>query len=97
MNYILIFFAVIVVDIAWTYYLIKVQERNPIQAGIWASIIYLLGAYVVILYNQHHSYIIIAAIASFIGTALTVKYKKVLEKDKNVFKKLKKKLWTSKN
>ena len=91
LNYILVFISVIFVDIAWTYYLITVQERKPVKAGFWAAVIYLLGAYVVILYNQDHSYIFIAAITSFIGTSLTVMFKKIVEKDKDYFKNIFKK------
>lgn len=93
LNYFLVFFSVILVDIAWTYYLITVQSRKPILAGIWAGIIYLIGAYVVILYNKDHSYIIVAAIASFIGTSLSVWYKKIIEEDKNYFRNFIKRLF----
>ncbi len=42
MEYILIFIATIIVDIAWTLYLIKVEERKPVQSGFWAVVIYLM-------------------------------------------------------
>lgn len=76
MEYILIFIATIVVDVAWTLYLIKVEERKAIQSGIWAVVIYLLGALVVLSYSTNHLLLIPAVIGSFIGTAATVWYKK---------------------
>jgi hypothetical protein len=76
MEYILIFIATIIVDVAWTLYLIKVEERNVIQSGIWAVVIYLLGALIVLSYSTNHLLLIPAVLGSFIGTAGTVWYKK---------------------
>jgi hypothetical protein len=79
MEYFLIFIATIVVDISWTLYLIKVEERKPVQSGIWAVVIYLFGALVVMSYTTNHLLIIPAILGSFIGTAGTVWYKKRVE------------------
>ena len=76
MEYILIFIATIIVDVAWTLYLIKVEERNVIQSGVWAVVIYLLGALIVLSYSTNHLLLIPAVLGSFIGTAGTVWYKK---------------------
>jgi hypothetical protein len=76
MEYILIFIATIIVDVAWTLYLIKVEERKVIQSGVWAVVIYLVGALVVLSYSHNHYLLIPAVIGSFIGTAGTVWYKK---------------------
>lgn len=76
MEYILIFIATIVVDVAWTLYMIKVEERKAIQSGIWAVVIYLLGALVVLSYSTNHLMLIPAVLGSFIGTAGTVWVKK---------------------
>lgn len=85
-DYIVVFFCVLLVDIFWTQYLIGVQNRKVIFSGIYAALIYLLGAYVVILYNSNHNYVFVATIASFIGTAITVKYKKIQEENPKFFK-----------
>ncbi len=87
-DYIVVFFFVLLVDIFWTQYLISVQNRKVLFSGIYAALIYLLGAYVVILYNNNHNYIFIATIASFIGTTLTVKYKKIQEENPKYFKRM---------
>jgi hypothetical protein len=76
MEYVLIFIATIIVDVAWTLYLIKVEERNVIQSGVWAVVIYLLGALIVLSYSTNHLLLIPAVLGSFIGTAGTVWYKK---------------------
>ena len=76
MEYILIFIATIIVDVAWTLYLIKVEERNVLQSGVWAVVIYLLGALIVLSYSTNHFLLIPAVLGSFIGTAGTVWYKK---------------------
>jgi hypothetical protein len=76
MEYVLIFIATIIVDVAWTLYLIKVEERKVVQSGVWAVVIYLVGALVVLSYSHNHYLLIPAVIGSFIGTAGTVWYKK---------------------
>lgn len=87
-DYIMVFFCVLLVDIFWTQYLISVQNRKVLFSGLYAALIYLLGAYVVILYNSNHVYILVATIASFIGTSLTVKYKNIVEKNPKYFKRM---------
>lgn len=76
MEYILIFLGTVIVDIAWTLYLIKVEERSVFQSGMWAVVIYLVGALIVLSYSNNHLLLIPAVLGSFIGTAGTVWYKK---------------------
>jgi hypothetical protein len=76
MEYILIFLGTVIVDIAWTLYLIKVEERNVFQSGMWAVVIYLVGALIVLSYSSNHLLLIPAVLGSFLGTAGTVWYKK---------------------
>ncbi len=66
----------VIVDIAWTLYLIKVEERSVFQSGMCAVVIYLLGALIVLSYSSNHLLIIPAVLGSFIGTAGTVWFKK---------------------
>ncbi len=77
--FILAMLATFVVDICWTLYLIKVQERRSVAAGIYATLIYLLGALVVTIYVTDKSLIIPALIGSFLGTFVAVEYKKRVE------------------
>lgn len=76
MEYILIFLGTVILDVAWTFYLMKVEERNPIHSGLWAVVIYLVGALIVISYSTNHLLLIPAVLGSFIGTAGTVWFKK---------------------
>jgi peptidoglycan biosynthesis protein MviN/MurJ (putative lipid II flippase) len=86
LNYILKFLGVMLsmtlADICWAYYFIKIEERKSIAAGIWASLIYIFGALTVTSSMDDRSLIIAAVIGSFIGTALTVEYKKRKENKK---------------
>jgi peptidoglycan biosynthesis protein MviN/MurJ (putative lipid II flippase) len=74
--------SMILADICWAYYFIKIEERKSISAGIWASLIYIFGAFTVTSYINDKTLIIAAIIGSFIGTSLTVEYKKRKEKNK---------------
>ena len=76
MEYILIFLGTVILDVAWTFYLMRVEERNPIHSGFWAVVIYLVGALIVISYSTNHLLLIPAVLGSFIGTAGTVWFKK---------------------
>jgi peptidoglycan biosynthesis protein MviN/MurJ (putative lipid II flippase) len=74
--------SMILADICWAYYFIKIEERKSISAGIWASLIYIFGAFTVTSYINDKTLIIAAIIGSFVGTSLTVEYKKRKEKNK---------------
>ena len=80
MSYILAFLgvmvAMIVADVCWTYYFIKVEERKAIAAGIWSSLITISGSFITTSYVEDKSLIVAAVIGAFIGTAGTVYFKK---------------------
>ncbi len=80
MDYVLKFIgvagAMAIVDVCWAFYFIKVGERKSTQSGLWAIALFLSGAFVTTSYVHDHSLLIAAAIGSFIGTFLTVEYKK---------------------
>lgn len=79
-DYWLKFFGVLVsvaiADVCWTYYFIKVEERKSIAAGLWSAVIMLLGAFSVENYVHDKSFIIAAVIGAFIGTSLSIHFKK---------------------
>lgn len=83
MSYFLEFLGVLVAmflaDICWAYYFIKIDERRSVAAGIWAVLIYMFGAFTVTSYMSDKTLIIAAMIGSFLGTYLTVEYKKKKE------------------
>lgn len=75
-QFLIVFLAMAVTDICWTFYLISVEERKSIIAGLWAMALYISGAYVVTSYVGNKWLIIAAAFGSFAGTWLTIEYKK---------------------
>ena len=83
LKFLIVMISMILADICWAYYFIKIEERKSIPAGIWASLIYIFGAFTVTSYINDKSLIIAAIIGSFVGTSLTVEYKKRKEKNKS--------------
>ena len=83
-EYLIKFFTVLIamaaVDVCWTYYFIKIDERKELGAGIWAVILLLFSAFVTTNYVDDKSLIIAAALGSFLGTYYTIKHKKKKEK-----------------
>ena len=68
--------SMILADICWTYYFIKVEERKSLAAGIWSSLIIVFGMFSVINYVDDRSLTIAAIIGAFIGTYVAVEVKK---------------------
>ena len=71
--------AMALADVCWAYYFITIDERKSVAAGIWAVFIYMFGAFTVTSYMEDRSLILAAMIGSFVGTYLTVEYKKKKE------------------
>jgi len=65
-----------VADVFWALYFLKIQEKNPLMSGIYGSVIYLLGAVAVTQYTEDKSFIIAAVIGAFLGTYVTVEWKR---------------------
>ncbi len=84
MNYFLVFLAMFVTDVCWTFYLLNVEGRKSIAAGLWAMALYVFGAFVVSSYVDNKLLIIAAAFGSFAGTYVTIEYKKWKEKQKKL-------------
>jgi len=74
-KFALVVAAMIVADICWTYYFIKVEERRAIAAGIWSALIIVASAFITTSYVEDKSLVPAAVIGAFIGTAGTVWYK----------------------
>ena len=68
--------SMILADIAWTYYFIKVDERKTISAGLWSCIILCFAAFTTVNWLSDSRLFIAALIGSFIGTAGAVEFKK---------------------
>ena len=78
-KFILVALAMIVADVCWTFYFIKVEERKVIASGIWSSLIIIASAFITTSYVEDRSLVPAAVIGAFIGTAGTVWYKKKKE------------------
>ena len=74
-QFILVMLAMIIADICWTYYFIKVNENKAISAGIWSAAIIVVSAFITTSYVETKSLVPAAVIGAFIGTAGTVWYK----------------------
>ena len=71
--------AMVVADVCWTFYFIKVEERKVIASGIWSSLIIIASAFITTSYVEDRSLVPAAVLGAFIGTAGTVYYKKKKE------------------
>ena len=80
LKFIGVIISVSIADIAWTYYFIKVEERKALAAGIWASLILIVGTYTVTNYINDKTYIFAGIIGTFIGTSGSIWYKNLKEK-----------------
>jgi hypothetical protein len=80
LHFILVFIAMALADVCWTYYFIKIEERKSVAAGIWGSAIYICGVFGVLSYTEDRTLIIPAVLGAFVGTYLTIEYKKRKEK-----------------
>ena len=72
----LILVVYIIVDMLYAYYIIQVEQRNPMKAAIVSSVLYSLLAYGVVSYSRNILYLFPLATGAFIGTYLTVWWKR---------------------
>jgi hypothetical protein len=76
LKFLLVMITLFVADVFWALYFLKIQEKNPLMSGIYGSVIYLLGAVAVTQYTEDKSFIIAAVIGAFLGTYVTVEWKR---------------------
>lgn len=81
LKFALVALAMIIVDVCWTYYFIKVEERKVVASGIWSALIIVGSAFTTTNYVEDRSLIPAAVLGAFIGTAVTVWYKKRSERN----------------
>jgi len=72
-DFILTFVAVAVLDFIWSKYISNIQKKNRLGASIAASIIYLMGSYVIVSYVNNNLLIISASLGAFVGTYISIK------------------------
>jgi hypothetical protein len=76
LKFFLVMISMILADIAWTFYFIKVEERKSIQSGLWSALIVLFGGISTIGYVHDPRLFVAALIGAFIGVVIAVEYKK---------------------
>lgn len=82
-KFLMVMVSMILADVCWTLYFIKVGEKKEIAAGIWSSLIISFGALSTTEYVHDRTLIFAAMLGAFIGTYMTVFVKRKLnEKDK---------------
>jgi hypothetical protein len=72
----LIFFTYVVIDILYALYIICVGRRQALASAALTSAIYSLLAFGVVSYSKNIWYLIPLASGAFVGTYLTVRFKK---------------------
>lgn len=70
---ILVFLSVALVDVFWTRYFQSVAEKGATKAGLYSSLIILIGAFSTRSYVHDGWLVIPAALGAFVGTYFTVK------------------------
>lgn len=78
-KFFIVFIAMVVTDICWATYFIKIEERKAVQAGYWAVLLFFSGAIVTAGYIGDYSLILAAALGAFVGTYITVENKRKKE------------------
>lgn len=76
----LVFLAVTVADYCWAEYIKDIATGSAFKASIWAILVYVLGGFVVLEYVANKWMLIPAGLGAFIGTYISVKRKKDVNK-----------------
>lgn len=79
-----IILSVALADICWVFYFIKIEERKAMAASIWSAVIVALGAFSVENYVADNTFVFAAIIGAFIGTYISIKFKKKKDERNNI-------------
>ncbi len=74
-EYIAAFLAMFFTDMFYTYYLSAIEKNRAIMASIWAGVLYLFGALIVVGYTRDVWILVPAVIGGVLGTYVGVKVK----------------------
>ncbi len=80
LQFAIVLIAMFVADVCWTFYFIKIEERKSLAASLWGVGIYICGAFTVMSYTEDKTFAIAAIMGSFLGTYLSIEWKKRKEK-----------------
>lgn len=78
-TFLIAFIVVFLMDVCWTFWFIETENRAVIKASAWSALITILSATITKLYVSNDAAIFGAALGAFVGTALTILYKKKKE------------------
>lgn len=67
-----VFAATIVTDAVYVFFTAAVASRHRVRAANWSSVWYLLSAFAVINYTGNPTYVVFAALGSWVGAYLSV-------------------------
>ena len=80
-TYILAFFAVGLLDFIWAIYTRKVTAGHALHAGLYASVIFAVNAYVVDSFIKDNAVVIPAVMGAFVGTYAAITWDKRRKRD----------------
>lgn len=75
-QWFLVFSAVFVSDVCWTYCITRVNNYQALKAGVWGGAFYLSQGLATQGFTDHKILLIPATIGAVVGTALTVWWEK---------------------
>ncbi len=74
-EYIAAFLAMFFTDMFYTYYLSAIEKNRAVMASIWAGVLYLFGALIVVGYTRDVWILVPAVVGGVLGTYVGVKVK----------------------
>ncbi|UJP05704.1 MAG: hypothetical protein LZF61_01645 [Nitrosomonas sp.] len=75
-TFFLIMAAMALADVCWTLYFIDVEERRAHAAAFWSAMIILVTAFTVTNYVENKIYIAAAFLGAYVGTYVTIEWKR---------------------
>ena len=73
-KFVSVMVSMILADMCWATYFIKVGNREALKAGFWSMLIILFGAFCTTEYVHDKTMIFAAMTGAFIGSFITVKW-----------------------
>lgn len=74
-EYVAAFLAMFFTDMFYTYYLSAIEKNRAVMASIWAGVLYLFGALIVVGYTRDVWILVPAVMGGVLGTYVGVKVK----------------------
>ena len=74
LNYLIIFISLVLIDIAYIFYLKYVAQNKINKASNWASVVTLLNGIIIINYSSDIYSVLSAMIGAYVGTFISMKF-----------------------